>query len=69
LFLLLPDKYHVLTALIFIVVVWSLFFGPTIALMQRLVEHDIRATILAVVMLLANLKGISAVQSGRASVE
>jgi len=36
----------------------SFFFGPTFALMQRLVTNEMRATTLALVMLLANLIGM-----------
>src|SRR5262249_8956305 len=38
--------------------VFSLYAGPTFALMQRLVVDEMRATTLAVVMLLANLIGL-----------
>jgi predicted MFS family arabinose efflux permease len=58
LFLLLPDKHAALIALIPLVVVFSFFLGPTFALLQRLVVDEMRATTLAVVMLLANLIGM-----------
>ena len=57
-FLLLPQKLLALLALIPLAVVASVFLGPTFALMQRLVADEMRATALAVVMLLANLIGM-----------
>jgi hypothetical protein len=39
-------------------IVFSFYAGPTFALMQRLVGDDMRATTLAVVLLLANLIGM-----------
>jgi MFS family permease len=58
LFLLLPHKHQALIALIPLVVLSGFFLGPGFALMQRLVPDDMRATTLAVVMLLANLIGM-----------
>lgn len=58
LFLLLPRKNQALTALVPLVVVWNVFLAPTFALMQRLVAEEMRATTLAVVMLLVNLIGM-----------
>jgi predicted MFS family arabinose efflux permease len=58
LFLLLPHKEHALIALIPLAVVFNFFLGPTFALMQRLVADEMRATTLAVLMLLANLIGM-----------
>jgi hypothetical protein len=58
LFLLLPRKYEALTAFIPLIMVFNCFFGPTFALLQRLVADDTRATTLAVVMLLANFIGM-----------
>ena len=58
LFLLLPQKYYALGALIPLVVVFNCFLGPTYALMQRLVPDEMRATTLAIVMLLGNLIGM-----------
>lgn len=58
LFLLLPHKHQALTALTLLVAVFSIFIAPTFALMQRLVMDEMRATTLAVVMLLANLVGM-----------
>jgi MFS family permease len=58
LFLLLPNKYHALMALAFLGLTFSFYIGPSFALMQRLVADDMRATTLAVVMLLANLIGM-----------
>lgn len=58
LFLLLPDKHHALIAMVPLQLVFAFFFGPTFALMQRLVIDEMRATALALVMLLANLIGM-----------
>jgi predicted MFS family arabinose efflux permease len=57
-FLLLPNKHHALIALIPLMVAFNFFLGPSFALMQRLVVDEIRATTLAIVMLLANLIGM-----------
>jgi MFS family permease len=57
-FLLLPNKYQALIALIPLMIGLGLFVGPTFALMQRLVADEMRATTLAIVMLLANLIGM-----------
>lgn len=57
-FLTLPQKHRALIALVPLVIVFNFFFAPTYALMQRLVTDDMRATTLAVVMLLANLIGM-----------
>jgi predicted MFS family arabinose efflux permease len=56
-FLLLPQKYAALMMLAPLMTVFSMFLGPTYALMQRLVADGMRATMLALVMLLANLIG------------
>jgi MFS family permease len=53
-----PWKYQALVTLIPLIVVFSFFLGPTYALMQRLVADEMRATTMAVVMLLANLIGM-----------
>jgi MFS family permease len=58
LFLLLPEKRQALIALVPLMMVFSFFLGPVFALMQRLVEEEMRATTLAVVMLFANLIGM-----------
>ena len=58
LFLLLPKKVDALMALIPLSVTFLLFMGPTFALLQRLVPDGMRATTLAVIMLLANLVGM-----------
>ncbi len=58
LFLLVPGKYQALFALIPLVIIFSFFYGPTFALLQRLVADEMRATTLAVVMLLSNLIGM-----------
>ena len=56
-FLTLPGKYLALSALLPMIMAISFFVGPTYALMQRLVPDEMRATMLSVVMLLANLIG------------
>jgi MFS family permease len=58
LFLLLPQKHQAMIALLPLMMVFGFFIGPTFALMQRLVVDEMRATTLAVVMLLANLIGM-----------
>ena len=58
LFLLLPQKEHALLALVPVNAAFNFFLGPTFALMQRLVVDEMRATTLAVMMLLANLIGM-----------
>jgi len=57
-FLCLPQKYVALVALFPIMTALFVFQGPVYALMQRLVTDGMRATMLAVVMLLANLIGM-----------
>jgi hypothetical protein len=57
-FLLAPEKYLALFCLVPLVVVFNFFLGPSFALLQRLVPDDMRATTVAVVMLLANLIGM-----------
>jgi predicted MFS family arabinose efflux permease len=57
-FLTLPQKQQALLALIPLVMLFSVFLGPTYALMQRVVPDGMRATMLAVVMLLVNLIGM-----------
>lgn len=56
-FLLLPGKNQALLALIPFMVVFYCFIGPTYALMQRLVPDGMRATALAVLLLLTTLIG------------
>lgn len=58
LFLLLPDAHGALTALGLSLIAANFFFGPAFALMQRLALPEMRATQLAIVMLLANLIGM-----------
>lgn len=60
LFLFLPGKYMALATLIPLMAVFSFFTAPTYALLQRLVPETMRATVLSVVMLLANLIGMGA---------
>lgn len=57
-FLTLPQKHLALMAFMPLMVVFHFFLGPTYALLQRLVPDDMRATTMAVVMLLANLIGM-----------
>ena len=57
-FLLLPRKLDALIALVPLTIASNYIFGPTFALMQRLVPDAMRATTLAVVMLLGNLIGM-----------
>ncbi len=57
-FLLLQGKYQALSALFGLIMLLFVFVGPTYALLQRLVPDDMRATILSIVMLLANLIGM-----------
>jgi len=56
-FLTLPQKQHALLALLPLTIVFNIFQGPAWALMQRLVPDDMRATIMAVTLLLMNLIG------------
>jgi MFS family permease len=58
LFLFLTEKVHALIAFVPLVVTFNLFVGPSFALLQRLVAPQIRATTLAIVMLLGNLIGM-----------
>jgi predicted MFS family arabinose efflux permease len=58
LFLLLDSRRLSLMSLVPLIMVFNFYLGPSFALMQRLVEDRIRATTLAVVMLLANLIGM-----------
>lgn len=56
-FLTLRQKQAALLALIPLFVSLNVFLGPSYALMQRLVPDDMRATMMSVVMLFANLIG------------
>jgi MFS family permease len=56
-FLMLPHKYQALSALFPLMIVFNFCLGPTYSLLQRLVTDEIRATVMAIVMLLANLIG------------
>jgi predicted MFS family arabinose efflux permease len=58
LFLLLDSRRLALLALIPLITVFNFYLGPSFALLQRLVDDHIRASTLAVVMLLANLVGM-----------
>jgi MFS family permease len=57
-FLLLPEKWQALLALVPLVMIFSVFMGPTYALLQRLVPDEMRATTMALIMLFANLIGM-----------
>lgn len=57
-FLTLPQKYQALAALVPVAMAFSTFLGPTYAVMQRLVPNEMRATIVALVMVLVNLIGM-----------
>lgn len=57
-FLLVPSKLQALLALVPIAIAFNFFFGPIFALLQRLVPQEMRATMLAVIMLFANLIGM-----------
>lgn len=58
LFLFLPTKQYALLAMVPVQMAFIFIFGPVFALMQRLVVAEMRASILAVIMLLANLIGM-----------
>jgi MFS family permease len=58
LFLLAPQRWVALAALVPIIIASNFFIGPTFALLQRLVPNDMRATSLSIVMLLGNLIGL-----------
>jgi sugar phosphate permease len=55
LLLFLPQKHQALLAYVPLVLVGNFIYGPAFALMQRLVVDQLRATTLAVVMVLVNL--------------
>lgn len=57
-FLALPQRYAALAALLPYMIVLSVFFAPTYALLQRLVPAEMRATTLALVLLVTNLVGM-----------
>jgi MFS family permease len=57
-FLLVSGEMAALLLLGVLMLVFCFFVGPSYSLLQRLVPHDMRATTLAVVMLLANLIGM-----------
>jgi MFS family permease len=57
-FLTLPHKYQALVALVPVAMAFSTFLGPTYAVMQRLVPAEMRATVVALVMVLVNLIGM-----------
>lgn len=57
-FLIAPGKHQALIALIPSQMAGICFVGPVFALMQRLVPNEMRATVLSVIMLLANVIGM-----------
>jgi MFS family permease len=57
-FLMLPQRHYALIALLPLIMALNFLIGPTFALLQRLVPDEIRATSLALVMLLSNLIGM-----------
>lgn len=57
-FLLVPEKHLALIALCPLALVFGMFVAPTYAIFQRLVPGNMRATSIAVLMLLANLIGM-----------
>jgi predicted MFS family arabinose efflux permease len=57
-FLTLPQKSQALSALIPLMIVFSIFVAPTYTLLQRLVADEMRATAMAVLLLLVNLIGM-----------
>ena len=56
-FVMFRSNYCCLASLMPLVVLFSAFLGPTYAMLQRLVPDELRATSMAIVMLLANLIG------------
>ena len=58
LFLLAPQRHWALLAFVPLVTLFNIFSAPAFSLLQRLVTDDMRATTLAVVMLLVNLIGM-----------
>jgi len=58
LFLLLPSTFLALCAFVPFTILACIYFGPTFSLLQRLVADDVRATTLALVMLVSNLIGM-----------
>ena len=52
------SKWQALTVLLLIQISFGFFIGPTLALLQRLVSSDMRATAIAALMLAANLLGM-----------
>ena len=57
-FLLLPEKHSALLMLMLLMLAMTFYIAPTYALLQRLVADDVRATAMAVIMLLYNLVGM-----------
>lgn len=57
-FLTLPEKMHALVALVPVAMAFSVFIGPTYAILQRIVPNDMRATIVALILVIVNLIGI-----------
>src|SRR5207248_705657 len=57
-FLMTTNDYLALSALMLIVIVSNFMFAPAFAILQRLFTVDMRATALALVMLIVNLVGM-----------
>jgi len=57
-FLLVPDRRVALLSLVPLIMASNFFIGPTFALLQRLMPDEMRATSLAIVLLLGNLIGM-----------
>jgi len=57
-FLTVSGKYQALVAFVPVAVAFICFFGPIFALLQRLVPEEMRATMLSIIMLIANLIGM-----------
>jgi MFS family permease len=57
-FLTVPSKLLALIAMVPVAMAFSVFIGPTYALLQRLVPADSRATVVALILVLVNLIGM-----------
>jgi MFS family permease len=57
-FLLAPDKYVSLAAFMPVIFLFHIFIGPLYALMQRLVTDEMRATSIALALMISNLVGM-----------
>jgi hypothetical protein len=57
-FLTLPEKRQAMMAFVPLIIAFTFLLAPIYALMQRLVPDDMRATMMSLIMLLANLVGM-----------